>query len=72
MLLQSQPANEAVRGWLHLGPNQDSKSRRRLGLCCVRNIPRRRWNGLGVGRSINKKQGLTAEDVQIVGSDNTK
>lgn len=71
VLLQTQPTNEAVRGRLHLGPNQDSNSRS-VRLCCVRSTPRRRWSGLGMGRKISKKQSFTAEDAQIMERDSTR
>lgn len=71
-LQPGQPKTEAVRGWLHLGSNQDDKDRRSLGLCCVRSTAKRRWSRLEMGRKISEKQSLTAEDTEIMESANIR
>lgn len=58
VLQPGQPKNEAMRGWLLLGSNQDGKGRRSIGLCCVRSTAKRRWSRLGMGRKIVRNKVL--------------
>lgn len=62
MLLQSQPTNGAVRGWLYLGHSQDSKRRRVvLGWAVLGMLTQEGMEGAWIGRKIDKEQSLTAE-----------
>lgn len=71
-LQPGQPKNEAVGGWLLLGSNQDGRGRRSFGLDCVGSPAKRRWSRLGMERKISEKQSLTAEDAEIMESDNIR